>query len=710
MANRLGLWLRAIPTRIKQSTSELLESPALWHRRRALRLRTFVFLWLLLVITVVASVHLYVLSTERAKEIRRELFQRDLRDLVGRFDADERFVLESNIPELITERRTLRPLLLPRPYYTGLPSSLGPVLPRQPPRNCFVYLDPKDGSTPSENDRFCSYFGESSSPGRYLYLAATFAEEEVFPLRQGDTKLAADAIRVEMTVRGKIVTWWLAFQLPPVPSRTDRFELTAFRQVKENQRDLDRKIEGWAYLQKQAKTARLHLIARLDYREFIDPIPSDDWPPHGWQDTTFSIARKDVSGKPIQLKLVEYRSTGRSELSLSGMGAQIFNAYGNISLRKVEDDSSEEWSISPPSNLEGKLVPGVLGIKVSNGDLLIPAVPTSELESVPDTDLFVLVSHPWQLIEKGFWQISLYFLALLIVGAFTIRYFSKNLLTPIGHWARHSERLVQVRQDSDAVLPYSERNNEIGELAGAINALIRSVRDQMAMAQAEREVQQAEARRKRDEEVENRVQNLKVMGHEIRSPLQALMGLHPDPYDKSRRYIDRMLAALPHLLGGESAIDAIGARELEIETFDLANFLYTVAQNAQQADILGVQYNDRTEGIYCRGDVGAFEDALTNVLNNAKRYRRAGTPILLLLDEGDTAGVEVWNDGVQITEENLARIFDFGFSTEKKTAAQGLGVGMFVARDYLRRMNGAIKVRNHDKGVVFTLTLPNVHT
>jgi len=113
-----------------------------WYRRRALWLRTVLFLTVLLVVTASASIHLYFLSSDRAKEIRRELFQRDLRDLVGRFDADERFVLENNTSELIGERRALRPLLLPRAYYTGLPTTAATVLPRQPPRNCFVYLEP----------------------------------------------------------------------------------------------------------------------------------------------------------------------------------------------------------------------------------------------------------------------------------------------------------------------------------------------------------------------------------------------------------------------------------------------------------------------------------------------------------------------------------------------------------------------------------------
>ncbi len=657
--------------------------------------------------TLAASLHSYSLSSDRAKEIRRELFQRDLRDLVGRFDADERFVLENNTEAMIPERRALNPLLLPRPYYTGLPSGAGPVLPRQPPRNCFVYLEPTDGASPSESDRFCAYFGESRTPGRYLYLAATFADEEIVPLKVGDSKLLADAIRVQISVRGQTVTWWLALQLPPVANRSDRFELSAFRQVSDVQRDRDRKIEGWAYLQKQAKTARLHVIARLDFREFIDLQSDEDWPPSEWQSTTFSVARQDVSGAANKVRLVEYKTTGRTELSLSGLGTQIFNGYGSIKLRQVQDNETKEWQVPPPAGLQGKLEPGLFGAKMSNGDLLLPAPATTETESIPDTDLLVTVVHPWRLIERGFWQILVYLIILLFGVAFVTGYFSNSLLAPIGHWARYSEQLVALRPDADVALPYSDRNNEVGDLATAINALLKSVREQMARAQAEKEARAEEAQRKREQEIENRIENMKVVGHEIRAPLQVLMALHSDKNDKSHRPIARMLAALPHLLGGDSAVDSVGSRKLEIQVVDLAAFLHAVAQNAEHADISHVEYLGSDDGVHCRADLGALEDALTNVLVNAARHRCPNTPIKMkLLEEVDLVGVEVWNDGDKIAEENLGRIFDFGFSTAEKNDSGGHGIGLFVSRDYLRRMGGAIRVRNHDSGVVFSLMLP----
>jgi signal transduction histidine kinase len=706
VAGQLKQWVAVQALRFRQSVGEFIASPTRWYRRRVLWLKTVLFLAVLMVVTGSAFVHLFVLSSGRAKEIRRELFQRDLRDLVGRFDADERFVIDNNLAELLGERRALRPLLLPRQYYTGLPAGSAP-LPRQPPRNCFVQLEPVDGSV-RKGDRICAYFGENRAPGRYLYLAATLAEEELIPLKLGDTQLMADALKIQITAKGQTVAWWLTYQLPPHSSRPDRFELTAFRQVGDNQRDRDRKIEGWAYVQRQGQVSQVHLIARLDFREFLGADDDDAvWPPPGWRDTTLSVERKDAWANPPRYQLIQYKPTGISELSLSGLGAQIFNAYGSIRVEGTREGVRKTWPVEPPAGMREKLEPGPLGVKLSGGDLLWPTEPTSQPEPLPDTDLVITVSHPWRLVEKGFWQIALYLVALLVGGGFATWYFSKNLLMPIGDWSRYSERLATVRTDSDVTLPHAERRDEVGILATAINTLIRGVREQMANSQSEREARAAEARRKEQEEIENRMQNLKVMGHEIRSPLQALMALHRDPADKSRRYIERMLAALPHLLGGAATMDAIGTRELEIEEFDLAVFLTSVASNAEYSDISNVKYEGKSSGVRCVADLGMVEDAITHILNNAERLRTPDSPIrMVLVETADKAGVEIWNDGRQIPDENLELIFDFGFSTAQKTESEGHGVGLFVTKDYLRRMSGSISVRNHGSGVVFTVMLP----
>ncbi len=66
--------------------------------------------------------------------------------------------------------------------------------------------------------------------------------------------------------------------------------------------------------------------------------------------------------------------------------------------------------------------------------------------------------------------------------------------------------------------------------------------------------------------------------------------------------------------------------------------------------------------------------------------------------------IEVHDDGIGITEENLTRIFEHGFTTKK----HGYGFGLHSAAIAAKEMNGSLTAHSDgpDKGTVFTLELP----
>lgn len=66
--------------------------------------------------------------------------------------------------------------------------------------------------------------------------------------------------------------------------------------------------------------------------------------------------------------------------------------------------------------------------------------------------------------------------------------------------------------------------------------------------------------------------------------------------------------------------------------------------------------------------------------------------------------VTLRDDGRGIQPAHLSRIFDLGWSTKK---GQGMGFGLFWAKDYIEGLGGQIDVTSRiDEGTTFTLTLP----
>jgi len=233
--------------------------------------------------------------------------------------------------------------------------------------------------------------------------------------------------------------------------------------------------------------------------------------------------------------------------------------------------------------------------------------------------------------------------------------------------------------------------DELGILAGSLEDLLQRVKDSLRREQlrAEREHDQWHA-----------------VGHEIMSPLHSLMLLHADEADPSRRYVQRMQQAVKVLYGQASPSEALAAATLAVGRLDLDAFLRQVAENAAYAGIAGVVYTPAAEPAWVQADEYPLEDAITHVLTNADRYRLPGTPITLALRlAGELAVVDIHNQGPQIPDDQLARIFDYGVSDAEPEDGVRRGQGLFVAKTYLAKMGGSIAARNAGDGVVFEIGL-----
>ncbi|HYE40355.1 MAG TPA: HAMP domain-containing sensor histidine kinase, partial [Ramlibacter sp.] len=235
--------------------------------------------------------------------------------------------------------------------------------------------------------------------------------------------------------------------------------------------------------------------------------------------------------------------------------------------------------------------------------------------------------------------------------------------------------------------------DELGILAGGLADLLQRVK-----ADVQRE--QLRAQRERD--------MLQAVGHEILSPLQSLMVLHPKPEDPAHRYVQRMQQAVKVLYGQASPSEALAAAELELAPLDLDAFLREVAGNAGFAGIADVRYAARGKPLVVRADAFSLEDVVTHILRNAERHRTAGTPITLSLERrGGQAVIGIHNVGSAIPDALRESIFDYGVS-DAGTAEPGArrGQGLFVARTYMAKMGGTVEAVNTAEGVRFDLSFP----
>ena len=107
-------------------------------------------------------------------------------------------------------------------------------------------------------------------------------------------------------------------------------------------------------------------------------------------------------------------------------------------------------------------------------------------------------------------------------------------------------------------------------------------------------------------------------------------------------------------------------------------------------------------------DLKWTKEALENILDNAIKYSPCGSEILMSVTEyAMYAAVSVKDRGRGIREEDVPKIFGRFYRAEDVQQEEGVGIGLYLAREILKKENGYIKVKSAEgEGAEFILYLP----
>lgn len=104
-------------------------------------------------------------------------------------------------------------------------------------------------------------------------------------------------------------------------------------------------------------------------------------------------------------------------------------------------------------------------------------------------------------------------------------------------------------------------------------------------------------------------------------------------------------------------------------------------------------------------------EAIANIVDNAIKYSPANTTVTLSATVYELyTKIEVKDVGLGIAEEEQAKIFGRFYRSAKNAAVQekeGVGIGLYLAREIVAKQNGYIRVRsNVGEGSTFQIFLP----
>jgi signal transduction histidine kinase len=109
-------------------------------------------------------------------------------------------------------------------------------------------------------------------------------------------------------------------------------------------------------------------------------------------------------------------------------------------------------------------------------------------------------------------------------------------------------------------------------------------------------------------------------------------------------------------------------------------------------------------------DPKGLQQILASLLSNACKYSRDGGTITLgAVAEGKKVRIWVRDSGIGLGKEELDRVFDAFFQADSSTTRHysGVGLGLTIARDLARRMDGEVTLASEaGKGTIATVIVP----
>ena len=113
---------------------------------------------------------------------------------------------------------------------------------------------------------------------------------------------------------------------------------------------------------------------------------------------------------------------------------------------------------------------------------------------------------------------------------------------------------------------------------------------------------------------------------------------------------------------------------------------YTEKLELIKTDFSVADYSD----CLLKGDVERSVEVLQNVIENAVKYGDGKCISITFSEEDGCILITVGNSGNTLSENNLPHIFDSFWRGENASKEKGCGLGLYICRQLIHKMNGEI--------------------
>ena len=291
----------------------------------------------------------------------------------------------------------------------------------------------------------------------------------------------------------------------------------------------------------------------------------------------------------------------------------------------------------------------------------------------------------------------------ILISGFICYLLTRSLTAPIVRLRGAATQLATGDLSARAGATVTDRRDEIGELGRDFNRMAGRIED---LITSERQL-------------------IRDISHELRSPLARLnvaLGLARRRADEETvpalDRIEREAETLNEMIGRLLALARMDAASEppDPESFDLNAMVAQIASDAAfEAQERGTSVQVvSSESCSVMGSAELLHSAIENVIRNALRYSKPGTPVQIRLScetaaSGKVAEIAIRDYGAGVPEEELANLFRpfYRVTDARERDTGGIGLGLAITYRAVKLHHGRVTAENAPGGgLLVKITLP----
>jgi len=216
---------------------------------------------------------------------------------------------------------------------------------------------------------------------------------------------------------------------------------------------------------------------------------------------------------------------------------------------------------------------------------------------------------------------------------------------------------------------------------------------------------------------------ISTVSHELRTPLTSIRGfsqtmlnswdkLDDDSKKRFLKIIEEQSNRLINLVENMLAVTKLQTcnEKFILKEVNVKSVVDTVVA------IVGNQYKNRTFQVKVSKnlptilvDEDKFQQVITNLVENGAKYSFENTQVLIDMSlKGEFVSIKVTDNGFEISEDDYDKIFEkFSRLDNPLTRqVQGNGLGLYITKNLVQKMNGEISVSSKDAWTTFEVLFP----